>query len=504
MNRWMRSLLIACTTLIGACADYQDAESIVDDLGPELRACESLTRPVFHRLKPSRGSVLLTISESEAQKASTNYGYTEDLGVSFRAAGEPANGISPVYRLYNPKLVTHFWTIDANERTSAMTKYGFTVDEGIGFYASRSASDCLVPVYRLYSSTHKLHRFATEADHQKLVEAGWKSEGIRFYAAPPSATSTPEPTPDVGTAPPPPSTTTPPDTDTVFTIVAIPDTQREVAYYPSRFDNRMSWLAANKSALDIRFITQIGDLVDWDTPDHIQYVRASNGLKTLDSAGMPYAIAIGNHDTAAVCPGGSACPGDVRANLRDTRTFNTYFPTTRFRNFAGSYETNKIDNAFHTFRAGGLDWLVLNMELWPRAGAVAWARGVIERHPRHNVIMITHMHLSADGSIGTSNGGYGDNSPRYVYDNLLKLYPNVRMVFSGHTGTTAFRVDTGNHGNKIYNFLQTYHDGTTNPTRLLEIDTAKGTIKTRVYSPLTDAQKNDGSAFEVTGINWVR
>ena len=54
--------------------------------------------------------------------------------------------------------------------------------------------------------------------------------------------------------------------------------------------------------LDIRFVAHTGDLVDWDTADHIQYVRASNALKKLDDARIPYALAIGNHDTAATCP----------------------------------------------------------------------------------------------------------------------------------------------------------------------------------------------------------
>lgn len=296
----------------------------------------------------------------------------------------------------------------------------------------------------------------------------------------------------------------PPAEDTLFTLVAVPDTQRETNYYPARFTNRLEWLAANKDRLDLRFVMQVGDLVDWDTPDHIQYVRASEGMKLLENAGLPYAIAVGNHDTGVVCPGGSACPGDTHALLRDTSTLNSFFPASRFKALKGAYEPGKLDNAFHTFSAGGVEWLVLNLELWARTPVVNWAKTVLANHPKHNVIVITHSHLSSSGTISGSNGGYGDNSPQYIFDNLLKVYPNVRLVLSGHTGTTGYRVDTGDNGNKIYQILQTYHDMNTNPLRLLEIDTAQGTIKTRVYSPYTNEQKNDGSAFTITGVNWVK
>jgi hypothetical protein len=219
---------------------------------------------------------------------------------------------------------------------------------------------------------------------------------------------------------------------------------------------------------------------------------------------MPYAIAIGNHDTAAVCPGGSACPGaDTAAALRVTTTFNQFFPTTRFRNLKGVFEPGKVDNAYHTFQAGGLDWLVINLELWPRTVAVNWAKSVLASFPDHNAIFITHSHQTGSGGIEQTNGGYGSNSPQYVYDNLYKQYANVRFVFSGHVGTTGFRQATGVHGNTFFQFLNCYHDMQTNPTRLVEIDTAAKTIATRVYSPYTNAEKNDGSKMTLTNVSFV-
>ena len=55
--------------------------------------------------------------------------------------------------------------------------------------------------------------------------------------------------------------------------------------------------------------------------------------------------------------------------------YNATFPTSRFPRLGGTFETNKIDNSYQTFSAGGVDWLVLTLELWPRAAAVQWAQG---------------------------------------------------------------------------------------------------------------------------------
>ncbi|MFP2904165.1 metallophosphoesterase [Pyxidicoccus sp. 3LFB2] len=453
-------------------AELASAESALD--------CAAMSAPLYHRIKPSTGDSLYTLNANEAANAATTYGYTDDRGVAFRASSRTGTGLSPVYRIYSPSRAEHFWTIDATEKQNLVSTGGYTTDEGIGFYASTTADPCLVPVYRYSNATLRKHRFAiTAAERSSLSAAGWVDQGIKFYAAPNAV-------------------------DTKFSFVVIPDTQNEVVSNSTLIDHRMQWLVDNRAALDLRFVTQTGDLMNWDTPDHIQYERASNAFRKLDVAGIPYAIAIGNHDTAATCPGGSACPGNVNANLRNTTTFNTYFPVSRFKALAGVYETGKCDNAYHTFSAGGLNWLVLNVELWARTGAVAWVKSVIEAHPRHNVIVITHSHQTSSGGIEQSNGGYGNNSPQYVFDNALKLYPNVRFIFSGHVGSHAYRETTGTQGNKIYQILTTYHDASSNPTRIIEVDTAANTFSTRVYLPYTNVEKTDGSKFTVSNVSWVR
>ena len=308
-----------------------------------------------------------------------------------------------------------------------------------------------------------------------------------------------------------------------FHIVIFPDTQIEASANDGRFASRTQWVVDNKDVLNIQFVLAVGDVVNWETPQdgNQQYIISSNAFNMLNTAGVPYVLCIGNHDTAAVgdCEwidgvcydlhnGGSAACGNAHVNLRNTSTFNAFFPLSSFDGLAGVYEAGKIDNAYHTFRAGGLDWLIINLELWPRTGAIEWAKEIVEAYPDHNVIFVTHMFIYSSGYISDTNGGYGDNSPRYMFDNLVKQYENVRMVVNGHNGGYAYTTAMGVNGNTIHLFNQTYHDWNTNPMRLLEIDTTAGTMSSRIYCPYTDEYKYDygdytGSTVTVTGISWV-
>jgi hypothetical protein len=290
---------------------------------------------------------------------------------------------------------------------------------------------------------------------------------------------------------------------TRFTLAVIPDSQQEVLKEEdNRLANRLQWLVDHRQELNLKMVLHVGDLMNWDTPDHAQYQRASNALCILDQAAIPFACALGNHDTAAVKVGGSAAPGNVNSNLRITTSYNAFFPVSRFKALEATWQPGQVDTACHVFQAGGLDWIVINLELWARTGAVQWAKQMLDQHPRHQAIILTHSHLNAKGDIEPTKGGYGDNSPEYIFDRL-RNHANVRLVFSGHTGNQAYRTDPGPRGEPIHQFLQCYHD-TSNPVRLVEIDPAQATLKTWVYSPAAGAEKADHSRLTLTNLTWLK
>ena len=309
--------------------------------------------------------------------------------------------------------------------------------------------------------------------------------------------------------------------DPTFTFAVVPDTQQEVLNVEdTRFLNRMQWLADHRARFDLRFVLHIGDLTNWGWLVPSQYEIASDAMRPLEQAGIPYTIAIGNHDTRAVGwngvdgYGGSAYAQNPECKIRfspeecDTRKlvmhteeFNAVFPPERFAQVGGTFEPGKSDNLYTTYRAGGRDWLVLVLELWPRAEAVEWAKEVVAAHPDHNVIVNTHSYLTGDTSINQTNGGYGHTSGQYLFDELISQYDNIKLVFSGHTGIAGHRTDVGAHGNVVHSFLQTFHSNTTNPVRLVTVDTRKGSLETSIHGPYT------GETFaeydvDLSGIDW--
>lgn len=449
-------------------------------------ACSSFTEDLHQRSKPSTDASLVTRFASEADRAAERYGFTDDLGVLARAAGTDGEGLVAVYRLY--KAGDFAWASTGAE-LDALVASGY-VKQHVEFYAGESDAACLDPLYRLVREGK--HRLAAAAERDDLIRDGWELEPTVFYVSLPADVAPPAPPGGGGAG------------DTEFSLAVIPDTQTEVVIPTDRrFRNRATWLAENKSELDLRYALQVGDLVNWGDVAPEQYTKASEEIKPLEAA-VPWAGALGNHDTGAVCAGGSACPGEKTwETVRETYGYNKAFPVSRFPNMRGTFEAGKVDNAYATFSAGGVDWLVLTLELWPRPAAVTWARSVVADHPSHNVIVVTHAYLNGDGSIGQDRGGYGATSPQYLYDNLIKLYPNVKLVFSGHVGESAMRTDTGNAGNKIVSLLQTFHSRTTNPVRLVEIDTANGTVTSRVYAPYT-GESFSGASTSASGLSFAR
>jgi hypothetical protein len=135
----------------------------------------------------------------------------------------------------------------------------------------------------------------------------------------------------------------------------------------------------------------------------------------------------------------------------------------------------------HQGIGGGVQVEPLGQDL---AGGLAYRTDLSAEETREVALAIQeNAHQSLNERNIEQSGSYGANSPQYLFDNLIKQYANIKFVFSGHVGVAGSRVDTGVHGNKIYSFLQTVHSNTTNPVRLVEIDTKADSLRTWVYGP---------------------
>ena len=99
--------------------------------------------------------------------------------------------------------------------------------------------------------------------------------------------------------------------DNIFTVAVIPDTQNytdNMASQPAAvgvLNGQMNYLVNNQANMNLAFTTFVGDIVqngdgtDGTNPVYggpAEYNRASASVGILAASGMPFGMAIGNHD----------------------------------------------------------------------------------------------------------------------------------------------------------------------------------------------------------------
>src|SRR5690606_10801554 len=169
-----------------------------------------------------------------------------------------------------------------------------------------------------------------------------------------------------------------------FTIVLLPDTQNYAEKYPNIFRAQTTWVADKKN--NITFVLQLGDITNNNSPE--QWHVAKEAFEIMDGK-VPYSFVVGNHDIGT----------HGWTDTRNTNLFNQYLPYSKYSkmpNFGGAFEDGKMDNTWYAFKAGGYDWLVLNLEFGPRNIVLDWANEVVRKHPKHKVIVNTHAYMYSD------------------------------------------------------------------------------------------------------------
>jgi hypothetical protein len=285
-----------------------------------------------------------------------------------------------------------------------------------------------------------------------------------------------------------------------FKIAILPDTQIYAQSYPAIFRAQTQWIADNWQAQNIKFVIHEGDITN--NNNTAQWQVARDAMRTLDGV-VPYSVTPGNHDMGT----------NGSSDTRNSTLFNTYFPVSDFSGtwtFGGVYpaEPTRYDNNYHTFSAGGTDWLVLSLEFGPRGPVLDWANQVVSSHPNHRVIVATHTYMFYDETrhntghswnphaYGLASGAGGVNDGEEMWRKFVKLHPNITIVLNGHVldDGEGHRVSTGDHGNQVYQMLANYQmqtNGGNGYLRLLEIDPVDGTIRATSYSPYLNQYKTD-------------
>jgi hypothetical protein len=299
-----------------------------------------------------------------------------------------------------------------------------------------------------------------------------------------------------------------------FTLGVIPDTQHYVdsANYPT-FTAQTQWLVANRNALNLAFVTHLGDIAQNIDAVQQEWIRADTSMKVLDDAGVEYNVSPGNHDISAA---------GVAA------FYDQYFPVSRFLpkssyggwlgKEAGEINRENKDN-YELFSVGSLDFLVVHLEMDIPDYSLAWADKILKRYPNRRAIVSTHIYLDTTATRRTSpqfrsNGTSAEN----VWQQLIKPNCNVFLVVNGHYHGEARRTDLNNCGQPVHQVVQDYQDfanGGDGWLRYYTFKPAQNRINVYTYSPTrngglgeydTDAQSQftldytmQGTPFAVIG-----
>jgi len=282
-----------------------------------------------------------------------------------------------------------------------------------------------------------------------------------------------------------------------FTIVILPDTQN-YTQFPGNFPQypaQTKWVWDHRNTDNIVAVLHNGDVVQHGNQEEIEWQRAETAMSTLEKTGtkfpdgIPYGIAVGNHDN------GASSHDDIPFA---TTFFNEYFGVDRFadRAYYGGHYGNKNDNSWIMVRAGNLDIVMVSLEYRGDLGqdpdVLAWARGVFEEHPHALGIVNSHHIVKANGDFSAEG--------KQIYD-VMKKVDNVQLMTSGHIKEIRARRTDDYMGHKIHSMLADYQDlivpaddcaGGCGYLRIWRFSPAKNQVKVETYSPPLDKSMTGG------------
>lgn len=289
-----------------------------------------------------------------------------------------------------------------------------------------------------------------------------------------------------------------------FTLVALPDTQFYVSSLhggtPDIFTNQTQWIIAQRKDRNIAYVAQLGDCVQ--NGDHggnpAEWLDATNALYRLEEPaatplardGIPYGVAVGNHDNSTDSKGGGT-----------TVFYNQFFGEPHFRphGYYGGHFGDDNDNHYDLFSAGGMDFIVVHLEYDATATNTSapvyeWANRVLATNSQRRAIVVSHWIINAGPNATFSPQG------RTIYD-ALKGNPNLFLMLCGHvTPEEGQRQDVFN-GRTVWSVLSDYQSRTNGGNgwlRLYEFSPRNNVIRVKTYSPwLNQFETGTSSQFEI-------
>ncbi|MFH1467505.1 MAG: LamG-like jellyroll fold domain-containing protein [Pseudomonadota bacterium] len=282
-----------------------------------------------------------------------------------------------------------------------------------------------------------------------------------------------------------------------FTFVMLPDTQ----YYCSgdhggeadMFFAQTSWIVEQREARAIVWVAHVGDIVNDGDSDVAQWPIADEAMALLEDPaatglpdGIPYSIVAGNHDQT---PNGDP--------LGTTEYYNATFGAERFagRAYYGGHFGDDNDDHMELFSAGGIDFLVIDLEYDQGCvdqDVLAWADEQLSAYPDRFAIVNAHHLIETDASFSEQG--------ECVYA-ALSHHDNLFMMLSGHLTAEAWRSDPAGETGTVHTIMADYQfvgDGGAGWLRIFTLSPSAGTLHAETYSPWLDQyDRGADSDFEL-------
>lgn len=320
-----------------------------------------------------------------------------------------------------------------------------------------------------------------------------------------------------------------------FTIAVISDTQNYVDNNKPQpgslrvFAQETRYLAEHARAMELAFVTHVGDVVqhgdgtngspgDASYGAGLEWIRATEAMDILSASRVPFGMSPGNHDYDNY----SYLPANGNRPLKSDVVWRNYFgsdsPYFAGKSWYGDASNNLAYNpglsSYQAFAAGGRNFLHISLELEAGDAALAWAQGVIDSHKAYATIVTTHEYLDppadnddslplevpaqriAAGYLTTSPGGW--NGGQELWAKLIAKNDQIFMVICGHASGPAvngvsksenIRIDNNEAGHPVYQVLTDFQNNTIASSggdgwlRFMEFDMKRNTIHFSTYSP---------------------
>ena len=297
--------------------------------------------------------------------------------------------------------------------------------------------------------------------------------------------------------------------DYAYSIAVVGDTQTVTVKNADKLKNIYQWILDNQKSKKIQYVIGLGDITekgeDW-------------GHKNNDTEAE---TVVGDKEWAAALEAISMMDGKIPYSLvrgaghDGVERFNEWFGTHEgyTSQIDGYYKEGRIENTYHTFQIGNVDYMILCLDFGAKDDVLEWANEVVAAHPAHRVIVTTHAYLEPDGTLLETGEDYCPSESFYdptnndgddIWNKFVRKHANICMVMSGHMTCDSVVTSTqiGDHGNVVRQILIDPQglDTTSSPRGMVAMlyFSADGTqVDVQYYSTITNTYR-PSSEFTVS------